>query len=230
VFLQLVQLYDLSNAWPQLRNSCIHELSPFTTVASLFRIGSVVLNFTLRFEFRARVRFIHGNFPHPMLLTKFHQGRIDGDARQPGRKSRSSVKILDMDKSAQKAILHCIFRVFTISRDPMGDTEDFLYVSFAKLTEGGCPTTFGGGYQLLLAPHPKIVNRWGIALRSNRRWGKCEHLGNEPPHSSRILQFGASSIFFSFHPLADVPRTVLKLHTRFFAISQKFNCVTIREP
>jgi hypothetical protein len=63
-----------------------------------------------------------------------------------------------MDESTQKAILHRIFRVFMISRDPTGDTEDFLYMAFAKFAEGGSLPRLGGCYQLLLAPLPKIAD------------------------------------------------------------------------
>jgi hypothetical protein len=42
-----------------------------------------------------------------------------------------------MGEGIQKTILHCVFRVFAISHDPMNDTEDFFDMSFAKLSEGG---------------------------------------------------------------------------------------------
>jgi hypothetical protein len=60
--------------------------------------------------------------------------------------------------------LHCIFRVFTISHDPMSDSEDFLDMAITKLSEGGSSPILGGCYQLLLAPLPKIANCCGIAL------------------------------------------------------------------
>jgi hypothetical protein len=64
-----------------------------------------------------------------------------------------------MDESIQKTILHCIFRVFAVSHDPMNDTEDFFDVPFAKLFEGAWSSSLGGCYQLLLAPRSKIANR-----------------------------------------------------------------------
>jgi hypothetical protein len=63
-----------------------------------------------------------------------------------------------MDESLQKRILHCVFRVFAVSHDPMNDAEDFFDMAFAKLSEGGSSSDLGGCYQLLLAPRSKIAN------------------------------------------------------------------------
>jgi hypothetical protein len=41
----------------------------------------------------------------------------------------------------------------------MGDTEDLLYMPFAKLTEGGSLPSLGGRYQLFLASRSKIAKR-----------------------------------------------------------------------
>jgi hypothetical protein len=64
-----------------------------------------------------------------------------------------------MDECIQKALLRCVFRVFAILDDPINDAEDFFGIAFAKLSEGGSTSGLGGCYQLLLAPHSKIVNR-----------------------------------------------------------------------
>jgi hypothetical protein len=64
-----------------------------------------------------------------------------------------------MDESIQKALLHCVFRVFAISHDPINDAEDFFDMALAKLSEGGSSSSLGGCYQLLLAPRSKIANR-----------------------------------------------------------------------
>jgi hypothetical protein len=69
-----------------------------------------------------------------------------------------------MDESIQKAVLHCVFRVFPISRDTVGDTKDSLAMAFAKFSERGSAPALGGCYQLLLAPLPKIANGCGVAL------------------------------------------------------------------
>jgi hypothetical protein len=42
-----------------------------------------------------------------------------------------------MDKGIHKTILHCVFRIFAISHDPVNDTEDFFDMAFAKLSERG---------------------------------------------------------------------------------------------
>jgi len=94
-----------------------------------------------------------------MVLTKLRQRRIDGDACEPGGKPRYFIEILDMGEGIQKTILHCVFRVFAISHDPINDTEDFFDMAFAKLSEGGSSSSLGGCYQLLLAPRSKIVNQ-----------------------------------------------------------------------
>jgi hypothetical protein len=64
-----------------------------------------------------------------------------------------------MGEGIQKTILHCVFRVFAISHDPINDPEDFFGMAFAKHSEGGSTSGLGGCYQLLLAPHSKIVNQ-----------------------------------------------------------------------
>jgi hypothetical protein len=63
-----------------------------------------------------------------------------------------------MHESIQKAVLHCIFRVFAISHDPMSDPEGFLGMAITKLPEGGSSPSLGGRYQLLLAPFPNIAS------------------------------------------------------------------------
>jgi hypothetical protein len=97
-----VQLYDLSNAWPQSQNGCIHNLSAFAKAVSLFRIGSSVLNLRVHAEFRRWVWFVHGNFPDPALLPKNHQRRIDPDTYQPGRESGPPVEALDAEECPEE--------------------------------------------------------------------------------------------------------------------------------
>jgi len=63
-----------------------------------------------------------------------------------------------MDESIQKALLRCVFRVFTVSYDPASHTGDLFQMTFAKLFEGSSSPTFGGCDQLLLAPRSKIAN------------------------------------------------------------------------
>src|SRR5260370_8845221 len=213
--MQLGGLHGSSSPGPLPENGCIQNLSAFTKAVSLFWIRSFILNLTVPFEFAGRVWFIHGNFSFPMVLTKLRQRRIDGDACQPGGKLRSCIEILDMGEGIQKTILQCVFGVFAVSRDPMNDTEDFLDMAFAKLSERSSSPTFGGCDQLVLAPRSKIANRCGITLRRK----KCTHHYGEPPPANRGCQFVASSIFFPFHPLADVRRTVLQLHPIRLAIS-----------
>src|SRR5882757_4067981 len=191
------------------------ETAEFTKGATLFRIGSVVPKFSLRYGFKRRVWLVHGNFSHFAVFTKLHQSRINRNAGQPGCKLGSSIKILEMDESVQKALLRCVFRVFTVSCDPASHTGDFFHMTFAKLSEGGSSPTFGGCDQLLLAPRSKIANCCGIALRRK----KCTHHYAEPPLSNRSCQLLAPLTFFTFHPLADVLRTVLQLHPTPLAIS-----------
>jgi len=45
-------------------------------------------------------------------------------------------QILEMDESTQKALLRCVFRVFTVSCDPASHTGDLFHMTFAKLSEG----------------------------------------------------------------------------------------------
>jgi hypothetical protein len=99
-----------------------------------------------------------------MILTELAQGRVNGDACKPGCKLRSSIKVLDVEEGIEKTILHCVFRVFAISNDPMDDTEESLAMPFTKLTEGGSFAGLSGCDQLLLAPRSKIANGRGIAL------------------------------------------------------------------
>src|SRR6266403_1500286 len=127
--------------------------------AALFRIGSVAPKFSFRCGFRRRVWVVYGNFSRSAVFAKLHQGGINRNAGQPGCKLRSSIKILEMDESIQKALLPCVFRVFAISHDPINDAEDFFGMAFEKLSEGGSTSGLGGCDQLLLAPHSKIVNR-----------------------------------------------------------------------
>jgi hypothetical protein len=90
------------------------------------------------------------------LLSFIKAALIAMRVSQPGCKLGSSIKILEMDESIQKALLR---RVFAVSHDPMNDTEDFFDMAFAKLSEGGSSSNLGGCYQLLLAPRSKIANR-----------------------------------------------------------------------
>src|SRR2546429_6944662 len=111
-----------------------------------------------------RVQLVYGNFSRSAVFTELHEGGINRDAGQPGCKLGSSIKILEMDESIQKAVLRCVFRVFAVSHDPMDDTEDFCAMAFAKLPEGGSSSSLSGCAQLLLAPSSKIANHSGIAL------------------------------------------------------------------
>jgi hypothetical protein len=124
-----------------------------------------------------------------MVVTKPHQGGINRNAGQPGCKLGPSIKILEMDESIQKTILHCVFCVFAISHHPMNDTEDFFDMAFAKLSEGAWSSSLGGCYQLLLAPPSKIANRRAIALHRE----KCSRHHNGLPPSNLIRSSATSS-------------------------------------
>jgi len=127
----------------------------------------------------------------------------------------SSTKILEMDESTQKTLLRCVFRVFTVSYDPASHPEDLFHMTFAKLSEGSSFPAFGGCDQLLFAQRSKIVSRCGITARRKQ----CTRHYGGPPLSNRDCQFVAPLIFFPFHPIADVRRTVLQLHPIRLAIS-----------
>src|SRR5882757_8154298 len=191
------------------------ETAEFTKGATLFRIGSVVPKFSLRYGFRRRVWLVHGNFSRSAVFTKLHQGGINRNAGQPGCKLGSSIKILEMDESTQNSLLRCVFRVFTVSYDPASHPEDLFHMTFAKLSEGRSFPAFGGCDQLLFAQRSKIVSRCGITARRK----KCTRHYGGPPLSNRDCQFVAPLIFFPFHPIADVRRTVLQLHPIRLAIS-----------
>src|ERR1700730_18348323 len=193
--------------------------------ATLFRIGSVVPKFSLRYGFKRRVWLVHGNFSRSAAFTKLHQGGINRNAGQPGWKPGPSIKILEMDESIQQALLRCVLRVFTVSCDPASHTGDLFHMTFAKLSEGSSSPTFGGCDQLLLAQRSKIVNCCDIALLRK----KCTH-HYDRPLSNRSCQMLAPLIFFPFHPLADVRRTVLPLHPTRPAISLKIHCFAICQP
>jgi len=168
----------------------------------------------LRHGFRRRVWLVYGNFSRSAVFAKLHQGGINRNAGQPGCKLGSSIKIFEMDESVQKALLRCVFRVFTVSCDPASHTGDFFHMTFAKLSEGGSSPTFRGRDQLLLAPRSKIADCCGIALLRK----KCAH-HYDRPLLNRSCQMLTPLIFFPFHPLADVLRTVLQLHPIRLAIS-----------
>src|ERR1700722_6613324 len=112
-----------------------------------------------------------------------------------------------MDESTEKAFLRCVFRVFTVSYDPASHPEDLFHMTFAKLSEGSSFPAFGGCDQLLFAQPSKIASRRGITPRRKQ----CTRHYRRPPLSNRDCQFVAPLIFFPFHPLADVLRTVLQL-------------------
>src|SRR5580704_14606443 len=61
---------------------------------------------------------IQGNFVGGTLFPQNHQGRIDGYASQPSRKSRPPVKFRDVNESTKQRILESIFCVFAIFCDP----------------------------------------------------------------------------------------------------------------
>ncbi len=131
------------------------------------------------------------------------------------RTSRAPWSLLEMDESTQKTLLRCVFRVFTVSYDPASHPEDLFHMTFAKLSEGSSFPAFGGCDQLLFAQRSKIVSRCGITARRK----KCTRHYGGPPLSNRDCQFVAPLIFFPFHPIADVRRTVLQLHPIRLAIS-----------
>src|ERR1700730_4650637 len=166
-----MELHDPSSSRPQTRNGGLQDASPFTSGVTLFRIGSVVPKFSLRYGFNGRVWLVYGNFSRSAVFAKLHQGGINRDARQPSCKLGSSIKILEMDESVQKALLRCVFRVFTVWYDPTSHIGDLFHMPFAKLSEGRSFPTFGGCNQLHLAPRSKIANRCGITLRRKQ----CTH-------------------------------------------------------
>src|ERR1700739_2164732 len=104
-----------------------------------------------------------------------------------------------MDESIQKALLRCVFRVFTVSHDPASHTGDFFHMTFAKLSERSSSPTFGGCDQLLLAPRSKIADCCVSALRRK----KCTY------HYGDVLsQTGAANCLFpQFFPLSIHSRT-----------------------
>jgi hypothetical protein len=76
-----------------------------------------------------------------------------------------------MNKCTQQGILHCIFRVFAISHDPMCHAEDLFHMALTKLSERGSLATLGGSNQVFLAPLVEVASRAGIVLCGS----KCIH-------------------------------------------------------
>jgi hypothetical protein len=60
--------------------------------------------------------------------------------------------------------LHRVFRVFAISRDPMGHAENLFRMALTELAERSSMATLGGSYQVLFAPLVKVASRAGIVL------------------------------------------------------------------
>jgi hypothetical protein len=90
-----------------------------------------------------------------------------------------SIKILEMDKSIQKALALCLPRLHGLY-DPASYTGDLFHMTFAKLSQGSSSSSLGGCYQLLLAPRSKIANCYGIALCRD----KCSHHCDAPSKRS----------------------------------------------
>jgi hypothetical protein len=122
-----------------------------------FRIGSVVWEFALSCNCERRVCFVDVKFSNSVPLAKSRQGSVNGDACQPGRESRSSIKILKMDERIQKTVLHCVFCVSSISGNPMGDIRKLLDMAFAKFSKEVFLPIPGDGDQLVLTARSLIT-------------------------------------------------------------------------
>jgi hypothetical protein len=78
----------------------------------------------------------HWNFAGITIAAQLHQGRVDGDSRQPGGQLRPAVEIIQVQQSAQEAVLKGVFRVFAIPGDTQSGMENLLCVALKELTEG----------------------------------------------------------------------------------------------
>ena len=105
------------------------------------------------------------------FLSENHERGVDGDAREPSCETGPAVKVRQVNKGPQEAVLHCVFRIFAISHHSMNDTENLFAMAFAKFSKGGSSSSFRGCYQLVLAPLSKIANLWGIVLHQQQ----CPH-------------------------------------------------------
>jgi hypothetical protein len=99
---------------PELVISGMNDMKVLGKSVSLFRIWGQRPEFPSARRVQATGLVRRWELPGPTLLTKLHQGCINGGACQPGCKTRSFIETLKMDESTQKTIVHCIFRVFTV--------------------------------------------------------------------------------------------------------------------
>ncbi len=109
---------------------------------------------------------VHRDFPYSTFLSQLPQGRVNGDARQPGAKARPFIEIGEVHESAHEGVLHRVFRVLAIAGDPKCHPEDHLLVTFAKHAERSVVTAFRRGYQFGLAPSLYVARRACAALFS----------------------------------------------------------------
>jgi hypothetical protein len=99
-----------------------------------------------------------------------------------------------MDEGVQEAVLHRVFRIFTISGDSMGDTEKLFDMALAKLSIGSGLPVLGRCDQLLVGPRSKVAYRRGIARHRERFTHHCNDSLNW-----NMPARGFVSLFLSVH-------------------------------
>jgi hypothetical protein len=95
----------------------------------VLRVKSAVRELKARPLLPFLVHKLHGDFLRAAISAQFHEGGIDGDACEPGGELRPAVKIVEMQQTAQEAVLEGVFGVLAIPGDAQCGVEDLLGVA-----------------------------------------------------------------------------------------------------
>ena len=136
-FLQFLNLNYDPEGGSQVLDGFLEHAFFFALGATSFRIRPIVGYYVAK-AIRAKIIVtVRGNLKRGSFLSENHEGRVDGDAREPGAETGPAVKVRHVNKRSQERVLNCVFRVLTGSGDPMCGTKELLSISLGKRGEGG---------------------------------------------------------------------------------------------
>jgi hypothetical protein len=97
--------------------------------------------------FLALLRIVRNDCEDSSPSAQHHECFIHGDAYQPSGEQRLFLKAVEMEKGLVKALLHHIFRVLSVARNPLRHGKNSLLVTRDQLLESMSVTPLRGSYQ-----------------------------------------------------------------------------------
>ena len=121
--------------WAESTYGTVKNGSALALHIGLLRIWGAVSDLKMQSRFAGRGQLVRGNLARTTILAINHEGGIHDNAREPCRKTRIAVELIEVQERSHHGVLHSVFGVCAVSCDAARDFEQTRPESLAARLE-----------------------------------------------------------------------------------------------